>query len=208
MAIFQVATNTPPKADLITGWIRDQPWADTEGDPIELLGSFHLDDPDGRVGMQVHIVRSGQACFQVPFTYRDGRLPRLEDAYIAPMEHSVLGTRHVYDGLRDDQFIAVLAGVAACGFGQALGFAQVDGRWQAWPDQVRLHPFGSVDARVLVDDFERVPTASTDVVLRNEDLELTVFRTLIERQQPEIGIGATWPSQSAPIALAAVTQRS
>lgn len=207
MAIFQVATNTPSKGELIAGWIGDQSWASTSDGPVELLGSFHIDDPDGRVGMQVHIVQSGDDRFQVPLTYRDERLDQLEDAYLGPMEHSVLGTRHVYDGLGDNQFITVLAGISACGGGQALGFAKVDGRWQAWPDAVRLHAFGSLAGRVMVDGFERVPTDSTDVVLRNDDLELTVFRTLVERPDPELGIAATWPSQPNPIALVAVARR-
>ena len=125
MAIFQVATNNPPKSEIITGWIGDQRWGSSVGEPIDVVGSFHLEDPEAQVGMQVHIVAYAGLLFQVPLTYRDQRLTHLEEADICPMEHSVLGTRHVYDGLGDHQFLSALAGVAACGFGQTLGFAQV-----------------------------------------------------------------------------------
>lgn len=206
MAIFQVATNDPPKSEIISDWIGSQPWAAAAGDSIEVVGSFHLEDPEGQVGMQVHIVASAGLLFQVPLTYRDQRLPRMEEAYICAMEHSVLGTRHVYDGLGDDRFLPTVAGVAACGYGQTLGFAEVEGRWNAWPESTRVHGFGAVSGRVLVDCLERVETESTDVVVRNEQLELTVFRTLTDRPFPELGMAATWPAQSDPVVLASVVE--
>ena len=89
MAIFQVATNTPPKSELIAGWIGDQHWAEISGGSLDVVGSFHLEDPEGQVGMQVHLVTVEDSLFQVPLTYRDERLPDMEPAYIAPMEHSV-----------------------------------------------------------------------------------------------------------------------
>ena len=46
---------------------------------------------------------------QAPLTYRDEPLDGAEDALITEMQHSVLGTRWVYDGLRDPQFSVMLA---------------------------------------------------------------------------------------------------
>lgn len=206
MAIFQVATNSPSKSEIISRWIGDQSWGRSAGDSIDVVGSFHLEDPEGRVGMQVHIVASAGLLFQVPLTYRDERLPHLDASYICAMEHSVLGTRHVYDGLGDEQFLSALAGVASCGYGQTLGFARVDGRWQAWPESTKVHGYGAVSGRVLVDRFERVSTESTDVVLRNEQLELTVFRALADRPSPHIGMAAMWPGQADPVVLASVVE--
>jgi len=42
-------------------------------------------------------------------------VPELEHGFIATMEHRVLGTRYVYDGLKDERFLTVLAGVGAGG---------------------------------------------------------------------------------------------
>ena len=206
MAIFQIATNTPSKSSLISGWLGDQLWGGSAGEPIEVVGSFHLEDPDGEVGMQVHIVASAGSLFQIPLTYRAQRAAGMEGAYIGPMEHSVLGTRHVYDGFGDEQFVSVLAGVAASGYGQTLGFAKVDGRWQAWPESAKVHGYGAVDGRVLVDGFDRTDAGSGDMVVRNEHLEVTVFRTLLNRPAPNIGMAATWPTQPDPVVLASVVE--
>ena len=151
------------------GWIGDRPWGSSAGESIDVVGSFHLEDPEGQVGMQVHIVASAGLLFQVP--------------------------------------LSVLAGVASCGYGQTLGFARVDGRWQAWPESAKVHGYGAVAGRVLVDRFERVATESTDVVVRNEHLELTVFRALADRPLPTIGMTATWPAQPDPVVLASVVAK-
>ena len=103
MAIFHVATNTPPKSELIADWIHLQPWGPPVAGPVEMLGGFHLDDPDGEVGMQVFVVGVGGSCFQVPLTYRARPTPNGDGALIGEMEHSVLGPRFVYDGLADER---------------------------------------------------------------------------------------------------------
>ena len=101
MAVLHHATITPTKAELIAGWMPFRPWGPPSADPISIVGSFRFDDPEGRVGLETHLVTAGDALFQVPLTYRDGPLAGAEDALIATTEHSVLGTRWVYDGLGD-----------------------------------------------------------------------------------------------------------
>ena len=97
-------------------------------------------------------------------------------------------------------------GVAACGYGQTLGFVRVNGRWQAWPESARLCGFGAVTGLVDVDGFERVAADAADVVVRNEQLELTVFRSLTERPEPAMGLAATWPGRERPMVLASVVE--
>ena len=121
MARFHRATITPTKAELIADWAPTRPWGPAAPDPLEVIGSYRFDDPDGRVGMETHLVAAGNALIQVPFTYRDEPLPGVEDALITEMQHSVLGTRWVYDGLRDPRFCMMLAAVAMTGQGEALG---------------------------------------------------------------------------------------
>ena len=58
-----------------------------------MIGSYRFDDPDGRVGMETHLVTAGGALMQVALTYRDEPLDGAEDALITEMQHSVLGTR-------------------------------------------------------------------------------------------------------------------
>jgi hypothetical protein len=91
MALFHRATITPTKQGLIAEWAPSQPWGPPADVPIEVIGAFRFDDPDGRVGMETHLVRYGTALLQVPLTYRDEPLDGADDALIVEMQHSVLG---------------------------------------------------------------------------------------------------------------------
>jgi hypothetical protein len=142
MAIFHRATITPGKADLIAEWAPTRPWGPSAADPVDVIGSYRFDDPDSRVGMETHLVTAGGALLQVPLTYRDEPLDGAEDALITEMQHSVLGTRWVYDGLRDPQFVIMLAAVAMTGQGEALGLAVYAGRWYIAPSNVRIQGGG------------------------------------------------------------------
>src|SRR3954469_20903663 len=108
MAIFHRATITPTKAEVIAAWAPTRSWGPLATDPIDIIGSYRFDDPDGRVGMETHLITAGGCLFQVPLTYRDEPLDNAEDALIGEMQHSVLGTRWVYDGLGDPKFIVML----------------------------------------------------------------------------------------------------
>src|SRR6476659_4368350 len=155
MALFHRATITPTKAELIADWAPTQPWGPSAAGPVDVIGSYRFDDPNGRVGMETHLVAAEGALLQVPLTYRDEPLAGAEGALITEMQHSVLGTRWVYDGLRDPRFVVLLAGVAMTGQGEALGMAVYDGRWHIAPSDVRILGGGwSSQERVAVDGFE------------------------------------------------------
>lgn len=148
MALFHRATLSPTKAELIAEWAPAQAWGPPSTEPMRVIGSYRFDDPDGRVGMETHLVEAGGVTFQVPLTYRDEPLDGAGDALITEMEHSVLGTRWVYDGLRDPGFVVMLAAVTMTGQGEALGMAVSDGRWFIAPSNVRIHGGGwTIEAR-------------------------------------------------------------
>ena len=201
MAIFHIATNTPPKSEIIGDWLGRQAWGPSPGAAVELVGSFHLDDPEGEVGMQVFVVSSASALFQVPLTYRAEPLPGADASLLAPMEHSVLGTRYVYDGIGDYRFLSVLAGVTVSGYGQALGFAQHEGRWYSVPDELIVHGGRPAAGRLPVDGFTISSTTPDDVVLGNDRIEMTVHRRLTDRPAAAIGLCATWSGQPDPVSL-------
>ena len=153
VAILHRASITPSKAELIATWAPTRAWGPPADDPITMVGAFRFDDPDGRVGMETHLVSAGGVLFQIPLTYRDEPLEGADDAFIVPMEHSVLGTRWVYDGLGDPLFVVMLAAVTMTGQGEALGMARFDGRWFIAPSGVRLVGGGWSGGRVAVDGF-------------------------------------------------------
>ena len=99
MALFHLATITPTKAEAIAAWAPTRPWGPDADEHLEVIGAYRFDDPDGLVGMETHLVRSGDDLFQVPLTYRPEPLTGAEAGLVTEMEHSALGTRWVYDGL-------------------------------------------------------------------------------------------------------------
>jgi hypothetical protein len=172
-----------------------------------VVGSYRFDDPDGRVGMESHLVTAGGALIQVPLTYRDQPLDGAEDALITEMQHSVLGTRWVYDGLRDPRFVLMLAAVAMTGQGEALGMAVYDGRWYIAPSNVRIQGGGWSNERVPVDGFELESDEATVSVLRNDRFDLTLFRRPVPGPRPRVGLTATWDGHDDAVVLAEVRER-
>src|SRR3954471_20142399 len=176
MAIFHRATITPTKEELIAAWAPTQPWGPSADEALHVVGSYRFDDPEGRVGMETHVCTAGDTLFQVPLTYHDEAADGGEAGLITQMHHSVLGTRWVYDGLRDPRYVVMLAGVAMTGQGEALGMAVHHNRWYIAPSNVRIHGGGWGEERVAVDGFELVADDATGSVLRNDRFEMTVFR--------------------------------
>jgi Maltokinase N-terminal cap domain len=204
MARFHRATITPTKAELIADWAPTRPWGPPATDPLEVIGAYRFDDPDGRVGMETHLVTAGGVLLQIPLTYRDEPLEGADDALITEMQHSVLGTRWVYDGLRDPRLVLMLAAVTMTGQGEALGMALHEGRWYTVPSPVRIQGGGGAPERVPVDGFELTSDDADASVLRNDRFRLTVHRRPRPGPRPPVALTATWPDQPDPVVLAAL----
>lgn len=107
MAILHEATLTPDKLTIARDWLAKQPWA--AGLTVtERIGSYRFDDPRGRVGVELLLLAAGERTVHLPLTYRDEALAGAEDFLVATAEHSVLGTRYVYDGCADPVAVRVL----------------------------------------------------------------------------------------------------
>jgi hypothetical protein len=204
MAILHAATISPTKAEAISQWLPGQAWAPKSADPVNVVGSFRFDDPEGSVGLEVHLVELGDVLLQVPLTYRDAPLDGANEHLVTQMQHSVLGTRWVYDALRDPVFTRVLAAVTMTGCGQAVGLVEHSGRWLVVPTSVRLVG-GGLDERVPVDGFALQSDAADWAVLRNDRFELRFARRPVAGDRPPIALTATWPGQDVPVVLAAVS---
>lgn len=99
MAIIHDATLTPSKPELLAAWLDRQPWAGSG--ELEVLGSYRFDDPAGEVGVEAFVVRRGGRLLHAALTYRGGALDGADDHLVGTLEHSVLGTRWVYDATAD-----------------------------------------------------------------------------------------------------------
>lgn len=100
MAVIHRATLKPSKLELLAPWLDRQSWSGSGGE-LERIGSYRFDDPAGEVGIEGFLLRRGSDILHVLLTYRGEPLPGADDRLIGTMEHSVLGTRWVYDGLSD-----------------------------------------------------------------------------------------------------------
>ncbi|MFD3688587.1 hypothetical protein ACFWTE_27640 [Nocardiopsis sp. NPDC058631] len=104
MAIIHRATLTPSKPVLIGAWLDGRPWAGRGTD--EVLGAYRFDDPEGEVGVEAFLIRRGERLLHVPLAYRGAPLTGHEEHLVGTLEHSVLGTRWVYDGTHDEVALA------------------------------------------------------------------------------------------------------
>lgn len=182
MALLHEATLSPRKDELIGPWMATRSWWDGESERAP-VGSFRLDDPAGEVGMECFLFgsASGSTLF-VPVTYRGAPLPHGEAGLVGTMEHSVLGTRYVYDACVDPVFVAtVLDTIRSGGRHADLLVRRADGtevvreanataEGEGVPSVPRHDPGLPVIAQ---DQSDRTTIASADV-------DLTVMRRLGE----------------------------
>jgi hypothetical protein len=132
------ATLTPHFRDFLPPWLDRQTWYRGGGERPVPVGFFRFEDPAGEVGIETHLVASGSVVHQVPMTYRGAPLDGA--ALIATAEHSVLGTRWIYDAETDPVWRAqLLATVRAEGRSEAskrgVGPCEARGRLlRAWDD--------------------------------------------------------------------------
>ena len=119
MALIHEATLTPDKLELLAGWLPTRPWSGPPAAP-EKVGTYRFDDPAGEVGVESFLLRTGDGVLlHVPLTYRGAPLDGAEEHLVGVMEHSVLGTRWVYDGCADPVHATTLAATVLTGGTQA-----------------------------------------------------------------------------------------
>lgn len=117
MAILHQAQIRPTKLELLANWLPTQPWfvGDADAEFVN-VAAYRFDDPQGDVGIETILVRAGTGpTLQAPLTYRGAPLDGAESALICTMEHSVLGTRWVYNGVADPVYLHVAATAALNG---------------------------------------------------------------------------------------------
>jgi hypothetical protein len=207
--IYQHATITPSKPEMLRVWIPSQPWC-TGNDmfAFEPVGAFRFDDPDGEVGIETHLIRASDGTtLQVPVTYRGSPLDNAEQWLIAVAEHSVLGTRWVYDACGDPVYVKALATTILCGGNQAELDVVTDGGQERRESSTRVLGTGRDElAPKHLGTLLCTSDGSTSVI-RVDDLELIILRTIDPSQdvdaqaRPPCLVG-TWPGQDEPSLLA------
>ena len=145
MALLHQATVTPSKLELVRDWLPSQPWfVGEKGATLEPIAAYRFDDPDGEVGVETLLTATSDGVvFQVPVTYRGAPLEGAEHWLIGTMEHSVLGSRWVYDGLGDPVYLATVAHAVRTGGHQADLLVEIDGEMITREPTARVQGSGS-----------------------------------------------------------------
>ncbi len=217
MAIIHQAELRPTKLELLEGWLPGQSWFAGSAGALRKVGSFRFDDPAGEVGIETILAAAGDDLFQVPLSYRGAPLPGAEPFLLGTMEHSVLGTRWVYDACGDPCYVDAVAAAILAGRPQAQQFLEADGRRETLPESVAVATTGALPAKAprtgspASRHIESPASLRTDAatVVRTGELELLVIRRLDLAGQPAgaEALTGTWAGQQTPVTLAVVTGR-
>ncbi|MEU4562582.1 hypothetical protein AB0F72_29750 [Actinoplanes sp. NPDC023936] len=206
MALLHKATITPSKLELLTAWLPGRPWQDGPiGADLTRVAGARFDDPDGAVGIETLLVRSGDGpVLHVPLTYRGAPLDGAEKHLIGTCEHSVLGTRWVYDATGDPVYVAALVEVIRSGGGAAVEEIEVDGGRVTRETDLTLTGSGAQvpPAGPITGHTDGDPT-----VITTGPLTLHVNRLpLIVVDPTDDGVlTACWSGQETPVVLAHLT---
>jgi len=127
MATIHQATLTPTKLELLTAWLPGRHWYPEEAvADLRRVAGCRFDDPDGEVGVELMVVQAGEdgPLVHVPMTYRGAPLEDADFYLIGTAEHSVLGSRWVYDAVGDPVFVEALTAAIRTGGHQVEEFVE------------------------------------------------------------------------------------
>jgi len=207
MALIHRATLVPSKLGLLADWLPGKPWwhGPSEPDLLRQVGAYRFDDPEGEVGIETLLVRSGDGpLVQVPLTYRAAPVESLATALLGTMEHSVLGRRWAYDGCGDPVYVGELLRTVLTGGAGAV--EEVDHGDHREPRTPSVLVRGSGDAGTPVPQVDALG-ASADAdptTVEVAGYRLTVARTVDGSLTGSRTLSGSWHGQDVPVTLAVV----
>ncbi|WIM98808.1 hypothetical protein ACTOB_002424 [Actinoplanes oblitus] len=205
MALLHKADIRPTKLELLSGWLPAQSWyAGPPAPEVSRVSAGRFDDPAGAVGIEIMLVRVGDGpILHTPLTYRDAPLDGAGEFLIGTTEHSVLGTRWVYDACGDPVFAAVLAEVIRTGGTQAVEEVHGDGQVVVREPVLLLRGSGSAASpageivQVRSGEVTSIPMAAGT---------LHIFRTpTAPPASADAALTAQWSEVDSPVVLARLT---
>jgi hypothetical protein len=204
MATIHQATITPTKLELLSAWLPGRHWypGDSVKD-LQRVAACRLDDPDGEVGVEILLVQDEHGpLVQVPLTYRAAELEGAELHLVGTTEHSVLGTRWVYDAVADPVYVQALATTISTGDHEAEEIVETENGPQRRDPLMRVRGTGwahdTEPAGPLVRVEEGDPAVSVAFHVRLETRRLL-------SDEPAAGplhLLGTWGPEPTPMVLA------
>ncbi|MGH1563163.1 CG0192-related protein [Mumia sp. DW29H23] len=205
MAHIHRAEIRPTKLELLDAWVPAQPWAIGVAGPLSRLGAYRFDDPDGEVGIETLLVASGEGpVLQVPLTYRGAPLEGAEPSLVGTMEHSVLGSRWVYDGCGDPVYVQAVLAAMLTGGQQADEMVETDDGLVRREPTTFVTGSGSAGASVP-QVLTPVPRSdATQTVVDAGRVTIVVRRVLAgttEAEPATYALRGRWPGQDDDVVL-------
>ena len=168
MALLHKATLTPSKPELMNAWLTARPWLPSPGE-ARPVAAYRFDDPDGEVGVETILWSLDDgSVIQTPLTYRAAPLDGAEASLVGTTEHSVLGSRWVYDGCGDPVWAATLATAILTGGSQAQMVIEHDGQLVDVPARMQVRGSGAAPFGHSLTPVESVTTEGDVTVVRSE----------------------------------------
>jgi hypothetical protein len=202
MATIHRATLTPTKLELLAAWLPGRHWYPGDAAPdLRRVGACRFDDPAGEVGVETFVVRSGEdgPVVHTPLTYRGAPLDDGDLFLIGTTEHSVLGTRWVYDAVGDPVYIEALTAAIRTGGREADEYVETEQGPQRRDPLMTVHGTGMATASEPVGRLVRVEDGDPAVVV-TEAARLDVRRILTQEHPLELlSLTGSWDGQKTVV---------
>ncbi|MGN5240276.1 maltokinase N-terminal cap-like domain-containing protein [Rhodococcus sp. SJ-3] len=200
MALLYSADLSPSKQDVITAWLPAADYYPGTAPVLEPLGAYRFDDPDGEVGIEIHLVRDADgAVYQVPLTYRGAPLPTAQ--LVGQIEHSVLGHRYVYDATTDPVYVTQLLATIDGGGCEAEQFVHIDGAEpRKITNAVRARGTGTGLASGIAVTEARCAAVGTDTVIEAGGATVVVHHRPVDTEPAGPALLGEWDTGRALLA--------
>lgn len=199
MALLHKATLQPSKLELLAGYLQQ--------DSLTQLGSYRFDDPNGAVGIETHLVRDPSgATWHLPLTYRSEPLIFAEEWAVGKFEHSVLGTRWVYNGCADPVYASELLRTILTGGKQVDQYFETDGGREYRDPTAIVVGSGTPDSPAPAVSGVHAESFDGDTLIDAGAAQIVV-RHKLDSSEPESTsstLSGTWGDSTTPVVLAYV----
>jgi len=212
MALLHHAQLTPSKLELVAGWLPSQPFfsADDADTDLERVASFRFDDPAGEVGIETLLVDVGGTTLQIPLTYRAAPLEGAEASLLGTMEHSVLGTRWVYDATGDPVYVAELVRTVVTGGSEVEQHYEENGVQVPKTSDASVsgsgHPDAAVPVAAATPGSLALTSDVTTTTVTTDGISITIVRAVGSLEEAPEGcetlLGRWSGMEGAPVVLA------
>ena len=204
MARIHQATLTPSKQELLSAYVASAPGlTEASASDISLLGAYRFDDPAGEVGIECHILGTADGdVLHLPVVYRGQPIEGSDEVFVGTLEHSVLGTRWVYEACGDPIFVRELIATIVTGGTQVELLVETDDGPVVREPTVTVAGNGVSGADVPSIGTAHSKREGTDTVISTDGLRIVV-RHVVTDPGPVDGqrLLGTWPGGHGTLAF-------